>query len=177
MTPTHLTIRQAHAEEAGQLAALAERTFVAAYGAANSPADLALHLQQTCTRAYFTHRLADPGSSVLIAEADRSVAGYAELAKGETPPGVPEPARQLVRFYLEQEWIGRGVSGPLMAAAVEEARSRAAEHLWLTVWEAAPRPIAFYRKCGFRQAGTNTFRVGADPQEDLLMILDLLRPG
>lgn len=177
MTPTDLTIRRAHPGEAGQLAALAERTFVAAYGAANAPDDLARHLQQTCTTAYFTDRLADPGSSVLLAEAGGRAAGYAELAKGETPPGVPEPARQLVRFYLEQEWIGRGISGPLMAAAVEEARNRAAEHLWLTVWEAAPRPIAFYRKCGFRQSGTITFSVGADPQQDLLMVLDLSRPG
>lgn len=156
-----------------ELAALAGRTFVAAYGAANTAADLALHLQQTCSVAYFTRRLADAGSAVLLAETAGGMAGYAELAEGMTPAGVPEPARQLVRFYLEQQWIGRGVSAPLMAAAIEEARSRAVEHLWLTVWEAAPRPIAFYKKCGFRQAGTITFTVGADPQRDLLMILDL----
>lgn len=177
MTPTDLIIRRAHPGEKADLAALAERTFVAAYGAANTPANLALHVRQTCTVAYFTRRLADPGSSVLLAETEGGVAGYAELAPGETPPGVPEPARQLVRFYLEQRWIGRGIAAPLMAAAVQEARDRAAEHLWLTVWEAAPRPIAFYTKHGFRRSGAITFTVGADPQRDLLMILNLRGPA
>lgn len=176
MTPPGLIIRRAQPGEARELAALAERTFMAAYGPANTPADLALHLSQHCSSAYFERRLADPESSVLLAEAAGSPAGYAELAPGQTPVGVRPPARQLVRFYLEQAWIGRGVSGPLMVAAIEEARSRAAETLWLTVWEAAPRPIAFYLKCGFRQAGMVSFTIGADVQQDLLMVRDLRAP-
>lgn len=174
MTAPALIIRRAHAGEETELAALAERTFVAAYGAANTPEDLALHLQQTCTAEYFARRLAEPASCVLVAEAGGRTAGYAELAQGVTPSRVPEPARQLVRFYLEQEWIGRGIAAPLMAAAVRDGRDRGARSLWLTVWEAAPRPIAFYLKCGFRPSGTITFTVGADPQQDLLMVLDLL---
>jgi len=172
-----LRIRRARTGEEAELAALAERTFVAAYGAANTAANLRLHLRQTCTPAYFGQRLADPGSAVLIAEVEGALAGYAELAPGGTPLAVPEPARQLVRFYLEQGWIGKGISGPLMAAAVLEARNRAARHLWLTVWEAAPRPIAFYKKCGFRQAGTITFCIGDDRQQDLLMVRDLDQPA
>lgn len=159
------------------LSALATRTFRDAYGPANSPEDVARHLQQHCSVSYFAMRLSEPASTVLVAETGGVVAGYVELAKGTTPAGVPEPARQLVRFYLEQAWIGRGVSGPLMAAAVEEARSRGAETLWLTVWEKAPRPLAFYRKCGFRQAGTVSFTIGTDVQQDLLMVRDLRRPA
>lgn len=170
-----LTVRRAGPGQEAQLSALAERTFRAAYGPANTAADLALHLERHCSPAYFARRLADPGSSVLLAEVQGAAAGYAELAPGEPPPEVPARARQLVRFYLEQEWIGRGVSGPLMAAAIEEARARGAQTLWLTVWEEAPRPIAFYRKCGFRQAGTVGFTIGTDVQRDLLMVLDLGR--
>ncbi len=176
MTRTDLTIRRAQAGEETALAALAERTFVAAYGAANTPADLTLHLQQTCTVEYFARRLTEAASSVLVVEAGDRMAGYAELSPGVTPPAVPEPARQLVRFYLEQEWIGRGIAAPLMAAAIRDGRDRGARYLWLTVWEAAPRPIAFYRKSGFRQAGTITFTIGTDPQQDLLMVLDLHPP-
>lgn len=172
-----LLIRPARTGEAAELAALAERTFVAAYGAANTAENLRLHLQRTCTPEYFTDRLTDPGTTILRADIAGTLAGYAELSPGDTPPAVPQPARQLVRFYLEQQWIGRGVSGPLMAAALREARERGARHLWLTVWEAAPRPIAFYRKCGFRQAGTITFCIGTDPQRDLLMVRDLDRPA
>jgi GNAT superfamily N-acetyltransferase len=153
VTPPGFIIRRAQTLEAHDVAALAGRTFVAAYGASNTPADVALHLSQHCSTAYFERRLADPLTT-----------------------GVHPPARQLVRFYLEQSWIGRGVSGPLMVAAIEEARSRGAEALWLTVWEAAPRPIAFYLKCGFRSAGTIPFRIGTDVQRDLLMVRDLRVP-
>ncbi len=177
MTPPAVAVRRAEPGEASHLAALAERTFVAAYGPANTPADLALHLVRYCSTAYFAQRLAEPEGAVLLAEVDGVVAGYAELARGQTPGAVPEPARQLVRFYLEQAWIGRGVSGPLMAAAVEEARGRGAVSLWLTVWEAAPRPIAFYLKCGFRQAGMVSFTIGADVQQDFLMVRDLHPPA
>lgn len=173
MTPADLTIRRAQPGEEELLSALAARTFREAYGSANSPEDLARHLQQHCSVAYFARRLAEPTSSVLVAETGGAVAGYAELAKGTTPDGVPEPARQLVRFYLEQAWIGRGISGPLMAASVAEARDRGAMHLWLTAWEQALRPIAFYRKCGFRAIGTIGFAVGADLQRDLLLVMDL----
>ncbi len=173
MTPADLIIRQARPGEEALVSALATRTFRDAYGPANSPADLALHIEQHCSVAYFARRLADPASCVLLAETGGAATGYAELARGTTPPGVPEPARQLVRFYLEQAWIGRGVSQRLMAATVAEARGQGADHLWLTVWEQAPRPIAFYGKCGFRPAGTIGFAVGADLQRDILMVLDL----
>ena len=49
------------------------------------------------------------------------------------------------------------------------ARDKRADTLWLGVWERNPRAIAFYRKCGFEDAGTQTFVLGTDHQRDLVL--------
>ena len=41
--------------------------------------------------------------------------------------------------------------------------------VWLDVWEKNLRAIAFYRKWGFIEVGEQTFQLGDDLQQDLLM--------
>jgi len=76
---------------------------------------------------------------------------------------------EIVRFYVDRPWHGRGVAQQLMEAAVNTARAAGARTLWLGVWERNPRAIAFYRKCGFQDVGTQTFVLGADHQRDLVL--------
>jgi ribosomal protein S18 acetylase RimI-like enzyme len=169
----HLRIRPAEPREAARCAGFAAWTFVAAYGRFNTTLDLAHHLERTCSVAYFEQLLADPTAALLLAEAGDELAGYVELAEGERPDCVPPGARQVTRFYMAPDWIGKGVSAALMAAAVEEARGRGATALWLTTWEEAHRAIAFYRKSGFREVGTAPFHVGDDVQRDLVLVRPL----
>ncbi len=56
-----------------------------------------------------------------------------------------------------------------MAAVADAARVSGARTLWLGVWEHNPRAIAFYRKCGFEDVGTQVFVLGADHQRDLVL--------
>ena len=56
-----------------------------------------------------------------------------------------------------------------MAAARAAAAAEGARTLWLGVWERNERAIAFYRKCGFRDAGTHVFTLGRDRQRDLVL--------
>jgi ribosomal protein S18 acetylase RimI-like enzyme len=56
-----------------------------------------------------------------------------------------------------------------MRAAAEHAGVAGARTLWLGVWERNPRAIAFYRKCGFTEVGTQTFVLGTDHQRDLVL--------
>ena len=171
--PPGLTIRRAGPAEAELLAALAARTFRDAFGPANHPADLALHLRASYTPERMAAELADPDCTTLLAEIEKHPAGYAQLVTREPPLPLGQGGLMLHRFYLEQGWIGRGIATPLMDAVREEARRRAAAYLWLTVWQENPRAIAFYRKCGFSEAGTTIFTVGNDPQQDWVMTCQL----
>ncbi len=76
---------------------------------------------------------------------------------------------ELVRFYLLQEWIGKGFGARLMQACVDEGQRRGADVIWLGVWEHNARAIAFYQKWGFAIVGTHNFQLGTELQQDYIM--------
>jgi ribosomal protein S18 acetylase RimI-like enzyme len=164
------SIRRAEAADAAALAALAERTFRAAFEADNTAEDMAAH----AARSYSTDRqaaeIADPQLRTLVAESDGDLVGYAQLKHGPPPLCVADAAPlELARFYVDAAWHGRGLAQALMRAAVEAAAACGAQTLWLGVWERNPRAIRFYRKVGFAEVGTQIFRLGSDDQQDLVM--------
>lgn len=170
MTPVGLTIRRARVSEAEALSQLMERSFRDAFGAANTPEDLALHVARSYGLDIQRGELEDPRIAVLVAEVEGALCGYAQLRDAEAPPEVTGPRPiQLWRFYLDQAWLGRGVAQALMQSVRQEARSRGARTLWLGVWEENPRGIAFYRKVGFTEVGEFVFHLGDVAQRDLIM--------
>jgi ribosomal protein S18 acetylase RimI-like enzyme len=56
-----------------------------------------------------------------------------------------------------------------MDAALDAARARGAQTMWLGVWERNPRAVAFYSKYGFTRVGEHTFMLGADAQTDWVL--------
>lgn len=167
-------IRSGVPADAPSLAALAARTFTEAFGADNTPEDLALHLAQSYGPAQQGRELEDPAMVTLLAEADGVLAGFAQLRRGSAPPCVDGPAPiEVQRFYVGREWHGRGIAQALMQRALEEGMRAGARTVWLGVWERNPRAIAFYEKCGFRDVGSQVFTVGTDPQTDRVMMRPL----
>jgi diamine N-acetyltransferase len=163
-------IRPAVAPDAPWLAALAERTFRETYTAYNNPDDMERYVAEHFGPARQEAELRNARMITLVAEVDGHAAGYAQLARGEAPPSVTGPApMEVVRFYVDRPWHGRGVAQQLMAATADSAGAAGARTLWLGVWERNPRAIAFYRKCGFADVGTQTFVLGADHQQDMVL--------
>jgi diamine N-acetyltransferase len=168
-----ITIRTAGVADAPWLAALAERTFRDTYSAFNTPEDMERYVAEHFGPALQAAELRDPMMATLVADVDGRPAGYVQLARGGAPAGVGEEPMEIHRFYVDRLWHGRGVAQELMDAAADAARTRGSRTLWLGVWERNPRAIAFYRKCGFRDAGTQTFVLGADHQRDLVLARSL----
>lgn len=165
------TIRRAVATDAPALAALAERTFVEAFGARNRPEDLALHCAASYGEAIQRGEVLDDALATFVAEGAGGLRGFLQLAWGTPPPGIvgARPV-EIRRFYVDAPWHGKGLAQALMATALDFAAAREADPLWLGVWEENPRGIAFYRECGFTVVGSHVFVVGSDPQRDLLMV-------
>ncbi len=163
-------IRRAVSADAAALAALAERTFVDAFGARNRPEDLALHCAASYGEAIQRGEILSTGVATYVAENAAGLSAYLQLA-WEAPPAGVVGARpvEIRRFYVDAPWHGTGLAQRLMATALDFAAGRNADVVWLGVWEENPRGIAFYRKCGFAVVGSHVFLVGSDPQRDLLM--------
>lgn len=163
-------IRRASIEDAKLLADLGARTFVETFAKDNSPEDMAVYLAASFSAGRLTEELTDPLSVFFVAEVEGSAAGYAKIHSGEVAAGVEGPRPiELVRLYVSQEWLGRGVGPALMRRCIDEARELGFQTIWLGVWERNQRAQAFYRKWDFHEVGEHIFQLGSDPQRDVVM--------
>ena len=116
--------------------------------------------------------LGEPGTRFFLAHDGEGDAGYAYLraTRGAAPPGVVGRLPfEIVRFYVDQAWHGRGVAQELMARCLSDARAAGGDVVWLQVWQRAPRPQAFYRRAGFAVVGVTTFTFGDRIDDDFVM--------
>ncbi|HET7553551.1 MAG TPA: GNAT family N-acetyltransferase [Gemmatimonadaceae bacterium] len=174
--PDHsVTIRPATPDDAAALAAFGERTFREAFGPDNRPEDVDVYVRATYSAERQGAEIIDPDRITFVGECDGALAAFAQLrANGKAPSCVDGRAPlELLRFYVDRPWQGRGVAHSLMDAVVAAARSRGARTLWLGVWERNPRAITFYGKHGFRDVGCQPFKLGGDDQTDRVMARSL----
>ena len=165
------TIRNAYLADAKALASLADKTFRATFGAANTPQDIALHCATSYNEAAQTKEIADPKAMTVVAEDAGVLVGFAQLRWGVVPSCVEaEHPMELQRLYVDAAWHGKGIAHEIMNACFDEAAKRNADAVWLGVWEKNPRAVSFYRKLGFVEVGEHTFVLGQDRQRDLIMV-------
>ena len=171
-----IKVRQAVPEDAERLTDLAYTTFWDAFHdhPKNAPHDLAAYMQTAFSVEQIRSELEDSNSVFLVAECDGELAGYAKLIFESTEPDIiSEWPIELSRLYSRQKFLGKGVGQALMDACFARAKEAGRDVIWLGVWEYNPRAQRFYEKNGFRLVGKHTFRLGSDPQTDLLMLREL----
>lgn len=165
-----IVIRPAELSDAAPLAAIAERTFRETFAADNSADNINLHCAQKFSAQIQAEEISDPQLITLLAEIAGELAGFVQLrlahaiacVKGDRPA-------ELHRIYVSSKWHGRGVATELMRAVYVAAARAGSDCLWLGVWERNLKAIAFYQKCGFSVVGDHVFKLGQDPQRDLIM--------
>lgn len=167
-----IAVRLATPDDAATLTRLAARLFEDAFGADNTPQDMAAYVAATFTEARQRSELADPDSRVWFATmaGESEPLGYAHVRISAPPEGVRarHPA-ELARLYVDRAWHGRGVAVALMDACLAQSRDWGCDGTWLGVWHRNPRAIAFYERHGFVQVGTYVFWIGDDAQTDWVM--------
>ena len=164
------SIRVATLSDAGKLAALAERTFRDAFAGVNAIEDMNLHCRTSYGESIQAAEILNPEMVTLACEEDGQLIAFAQLRWGKAPDCVSAKCPgEIQRLYVLNEWHGKGVAQSLMAACMSQLERRGADVAWLGVWERNPRAIAFYKKLKFAEVGEHIFRLGADPQRDIVM--------
>lgn len=167
-------IRRGSGPDADLLAELGARTFSETFAADNTLENMQKYLAASFNLEQQVAELAEASSVFLIAEIEGVAVGYAKLSGGEALLEVKgDKPIELVRLYVSQEWLGRGVGEALMRACIDEARTAGYQTLWLGVWEHNNRARAFYRKWEFKEVGQHVFQLGEDRQTDVLMKRDV----
>jgi diamine N-acetyltransferase len=132
--------------------------------------DLAEYINKELTPERFRAMVEDNSIVILAVKVANKLAGYALIARASAPSQIRSSARlELRKFYIDVAYHGRGVADTLMKEVLAVTADRSQGAIWLTVFSGNDRAISFYKKWGFKIAGTQIFTVGADGQEDYLM--------
>ena len=108
-----------------------------------------------------------------FAELNGEVIGYIKLMAGGNTY-IPEiKAMEIARFYVSNAFKGLKVGKKLMETAENLARTTDCKAMWLSVWQKNPLSIEIYKKLGYNIVGTTTFILGADVQDDYIMVKHL----
>lgn len=113
--------------------------------------------------------LNDPAFAFRIAETDGEPVGYLKLGPMKLPFETDRPAILLDQLYILKEHHGVGIAHGLMDWALDEARKRGAEEMYLTVYVDNHRARRFYDRYGFEAVGRYDFMVGTHADEDIIM--------
>jgi ribosomal protein S18 acetylase RimI-like enzyme len=174
MTLSMVTFRSADASDAAAVARFGQRLFRETFG----PHHRAEVLDAYCGEAFSVERvheeLCDPARETFVAEHGGAIVGYVQLHATTAPECVsgPDPL-ELLRFYVDSAWHGRGIAQALLVRVVAAAERRGGRTLFLLVWEHNRRAIAFYEKQGFRRVGIVPFILASDRPLDYVMTREL----
>lgn len=180
------SIRVPEPSEARRLADFAAMLFRQAYEDTHPEPTLSVYLATSFTVERMSRTLEDPASTLLVVlAADASWIGYAELHQGPPTTSTTVLTRQLpggapieiVRFYVDQEWHGRGVAQALMRACEERARTNGCDVIWLQAWQEAAQALRYYEKAGFEIHGTAIFQFGERADRDFILARRLTAPA
>ena len=167
-----IIFRDATTADAETICALARRTFTETFGHLYDPADLAAFLSGHTDEGWRSD-LVDPAFAIRLAERDGAAVGYAKLG----PPSLPFTPRgtaiELRQIYLLASAQGTGAAQAMMVWAIDTARGRGADELYLSVFVDNHRARRFYERYGFERIGEYGFMVGNHRDSDDIMRLAL----
>jgi ribosomal protein S18 acetylase RimI-like enzyme len=130
------------------------------------------YLQDGFSTDKLTEELTNPNSEFYFALFAGDGIGYLKLNFGKSQTELKDnKALEIERIYVLKEFHGKKVGQLLYEKAIEVAKQKNADYVWLGVWEENPRAINFYKKNGFVEFDKHVFKLGEDEQTDIMMKL------
>ncbi|MBB6609980.1 GNAT family N-acetyltransferase [Pontibacter sp. Tf4] len=170
-----INIKKATIDDINQLQKIGRQTFSETFSAGNSEENMAKYLEEGFSLEKLTTELNDPGSEFYFALLNKDVIGYLKLNFGQSQTELKDnKALEIERIYVLKEFHGKKVGQLLYEKALEIARQKQVDYVWLGVWEENPRAINFYKKNGFVEFDKHIFKLGDDEQTDIMMKLNLI---
>lgn len=111
----------------------------------------------------------DPAYAFRLAQVGGVTVGYCKLGPLTLPVEANGPAIELRQLYILKDHHGTGIAPLLMDWALEEAETRGARELYLTVYIDNHRARRFYERYGFEAVGQYDFMVGDQADHDIIM--------
>lgn len=171
---TNLLIRKASFKDISDLQKISKRTFLETYTSGNTEEDMLKYLEEEFTTEKLKLELNNNESEFYFAILSNNIIGYLKINFGESQTDLKDKnALEIQRIYVLKELQGKKIGKALYQKAVEVAKQKELDYLWLGVWEDNPKAIQFYQKIGFVAFDRHIFQLGTDAQTDIMMKLQL----
>lgn len=169
-----MKIRKVNIQDIEKLKEIGKLTFAETFSSENSEEDMREYLEEGFSTEKLYTELTNPNAEFYFAELDGKTIGYLKVNYGESQTEIKDKnALEIERIYVLKEFHGKKVGQILYDKAIELAKKRNMDYVWLGVWEQNPRAIRFYEKNGFVAFDKHIFKLGNDEQTDIMMKLKL----
>jgi ribosomal protein S18 acetylase RimI-like enzyme len=170
----NIITRRITLDDLEKLQKIGRQTFEETFSESNSEENMRNYLDEGFSKEKLIAELNDQNSEFYFAIINNEVIGYLKVNFGESQTELKDSkALEIERIYVSKEFHGKGVAQILYGKAIEIAKQKEAEYVWLGVWEENPRAISFYKKNGFIEFDKHIFKLGDDEQTDIMMKLNL----
>jgi ribosomal protein S18 acetylase RimI-like enzyme len=166
------SIKKVNKTEVEQLQSLSRQTFAETFSDSNSKENMNKYLAENLSIEKLSEELNNENSHFFfIKDGERNI-GYLKLNMGPSQTELKDKtAIEIERIYVIQEYQGKKVGQQLYEKAIQVAKEKKAQYVWLGVWEENHKAIQFYNKNGFQVFDKHVFVLGDEKQTDLMMRL------
>ncbi len=174
MVMGNIKIKKVTLNEIGPLQKIGKQTFYETFSAGNTEENMTKYIEDGFSIEKLTSELYNKNTELYFATFDNDVIGYLKLNFGQSQTELKdENALEIERIYVLKEFHGKKIGQLLYEKALQIAKQKNADYVWLGVWEENPRAINFYKKNGFVEFDRHIFKLGNDEQTDIMMKLQL----
>ena len=166
----HYDIRRAQPDDAPRLAVLATQVWMHTYATQGVSSVIADYVLAELTPQAFKAKLNKPTTTILVAERDAHLLGFAVLQADTLCSAAPTATVELATLYVQAHCKGQGIGSCLLKDAQTLADEQAGSRLWLTVNAQNAAAIDFYNHHRFERVGTAHFKLGGIAHENLVML-------
>ncbi len=165
-------IEKVNESEVEHLQYISRQTFAETFSGSNSKENMDKYLKENLSIEKLSEELNNENSHFFfIKDGERNI-GYLKLNMGPSQTELKdETALEIERIYVIQEYQGKKVGQQLYDKAIQVAKEKKAQYVWLGVWEENHKAIQFYNKNGFEVFDKHVFVLGDEKQTDLMMRL------
>lgn len=156
------------------LQSIGRQTFFESFADQNTAEDMQKYLDDNLSIDKLKNELADKNSEFYFATLDNKVIGYLKINFGQAQTELKDKSSlEIERIYVLKDFHGKNVGQVLCNKAIDIAKQKKLDYVWLGVWDKNPRAINFYMKNGFVEFDKHIFMLGNDKQTDIMMRLKL----
>ena len=168
----NINLIRATISDINQLQQVSRQTFYETFSPVNTKENMRKYLDEELSIEKLTDELVNNDSEFYFALLENNVIGYLKLNFGKSQTELQDDnALELERIYVLKEFHGKRVGQLLYDKAVQIARQRNVDYMWLGVWEKNIRARNFYQKNGLVEFDKHIFKLGNDVQTDIMMKL------